>query len=317
MTIADLKMKVALNPRSSNQRRDLAAKLLTKGFFLEALEQAQIGLDLQDDELSPVAVELEELERTILERHLDALVGPAFEFVIDNHLPKVENGRVVELSVHVEGDDLRRVAEVFTSPLLSSLQVLGVIVDDIVEDVIAKLDMAPFALRELNLWLRGNLSPMTLKSVLEAPVCGGLESLYLRGTQLTDDTVKALGRSAATITELTLRSDDMTRLGPNSVNHLADARFTPSLTALGLISTSIGDQGAFNLASLQPFANLRRLALRDGVITNDGAKILGSDPVFEGLEFLDVSRNVIDDAGLVALRGLGIQVRSEGQHPSR
>lgn len=317
MSIIELQKKVSSSPRSSNLRRDLAEQLMTGGRFVEALEQAQVGLDLQDSELSPVAVELEEIERNILESHLDALVGPAFEFVIDNHLPRVENGRVVELTIHLEGGDLRRLGEVFTSPLLSSLEVLGVIVDDIVEDVVGKLSGAPLDLAELNLWLRGHLAPASVRGLLSAPLCRGLQSLYLRTSALTDDTAKAISQSATSLSELILRSDDMQGLGPDAVNFIADGRFASNLNTLGFISSCIGDSGAFNLASSKGFQGLRRLLLRDGVISNDGARILASDPVFMDLQYLDVSRNAIDDAGLVALAGLGIEIRSDGQHPAR
>jgi uncharacterized protein (TIGR02996 family) len=88
----------------------------------------------------------------------------------------------------------------------------------------------------------------------------------------------------------------------------------PSLAALHLHASDLGDEGCRDIVDSGILKRLQVLDLRHGCIRDEGARTLAACPDVKRLELLSLANNELTEAGQEVLRGLGIPVRCDYQH---
>ncbi len=316
MTDSVYAQKVAAQPESVALRAEYAQHLFQMGDLRGSISQVQAGLALPrrpGEEQSFSA--LMNLERLLLGKNLRRLVGSLSGLIPEGQKPHFEDGKLVEVVVQVSSGTVALLEKALSSgKSLGTVEVLGLIVDDVGDEVLRLLSAAALpSLVELNFWARGPLSELAVHGLTASSLGQGLEVLYLRGDRISDRMVMACAQASPRLMELRLRSQERS-VTLEAAYALADAQGLSGLVTLGLMGTCFGDRGALALATSKALAGLRRLDLRDGMLTNEGARILSAGSALRQLESLDVAWNQIDDAGLAELRRWGIEVRADYQH---
>jgi hypothetical protein len=87
----------------------------------------------------------------------------------------------------------------------------------------------------------------------------------------------------------------------------------PSLTHLRLRGSSMGNAGCTEIVRSGILKRLKILDLRHGCITDRGARLLTECPDLEGLEWLDLDRNLLGPGGIELVKETGIPCRVADQ----
>jgi uncharacterized protein (TIGR02996 family) len=124
-----------------------------------------------------------------------------------------------------------------------------------------------------------------------------LTSLHLINNGLAPDGLVGLGDGSRlpVLAELQLSNN---RLGDEGAEALTRASSWASLRRLELGSNLVGGRGARAIAAASHLAGLMRLNLRSNAVTDDGAEAIAG---LSELRSLDLSSNLIGDAGMMAL----------------
>ncbi len=319
MSVHDLPKRVCEKPTSIRACARCARQLYESRDLRRALEEIDNGLALSaQPEDSDAVTLLKRLKTAILERHFDELVGPLRPLVSPKRPPRFEKGCLVEVLLILRLNTLEAFAKVIRTSALDRVHLLSAIIDDIGDTGLRALRGANLpGVRELDIWVRGPLSPGGVEDLVRAPLAKRCEALSFRADRLVDSNIEPLLTGSPLLEELRLRSEITTGITPMTAMRIADSRYLTQLTSLELNGTSIGDEGALALATSETLRGLRTLSLRNGFLTNEGARILAASPTLKHLEHLDVSRNTIDEAGLLELRHMDIAVNTDNQHPAQ
>ena len=316
----DLELQIQRNPNSLKLRLDFARVMLQQRDHRGALAATQQALEINSVHELAERSELQQLEERLLSEYTPTLVGPLYEFCTPEQAPGFAEGQLVELVVNLDRRALEAFEQGLKSPELSKLELLGVIVEEDlpgnkVLDILTQSRLPK--LLELNLWFKSRFGTGPLNRLVQSDGFKQLEVFYLRGPKVSDGAVRMIAQQLGTLLELRIRSDDIESLTEQAAYAIADADGARQLEVLALVGSVLGDAGVLALSTCSKLHNLRRLELRDGILSNEGARILASHTGLTGLEELDVSYNSIDEAGLDELRSLGLKLKEDHQHALR
>jgi uncharacterized protein (TIGR02996 family) len=87
-----------------------------------------------------------------------------------------------------------------------------------------------------------------------------------------------------------------------------------ALTNLRLRLTDFGDAGAKEIVASGILKRLKVLDLQGGCITDEGARLLAGCPDLTHLDYLNLSRNALTQAGEQAITAAGVKATVSGQH---
>jgi uncharacterized protein (TIGR02996 family) len=108
-----------------------------------------------------------------------------------------------------------------------------------------------------------------------------------------------------------------TREGPalnrDNVRAIFTSPHLTSLTHLQLRCCNGGDAMIGDIVMSRLLKRLKMLDLRHGHVTDEGARLLASCPDAKNLEILDLTNNRLSEAGVSALRAVGVPVRADRQ----
>ncbi|MDX9722318.1 MAG: hypothetical protein RBU37_16360 [Myxococcota bacterium] len=314
MAVQDYERLLAQDPTALSVRTEYIQELYQTGRFADCLEQIQIAFSY-DERVgdAPLLRQLQALEKHLLSKQLRSFVGSIAKLVHPQQAPVIEKGRVVEMVIKYDGASFDTLQRGLQSKFLEQLELLSVVCEAAPEHVMAALGDASLpSLIDLNVWVRAPLPSASLQAFAHSALATKLESFYLRADVLSDEHVMALMSGQARFFELRLRSTDRSRLTAQSAKLIVESQQARALQTLGIMGSSIGDEGTMLLSTSKTLCGIRRLELFDGVIRNQGARMLASN-LLPRLEFLDLRFNEIDDAGLHELRHMDLEVHTDGQ----
>jgi Leucine-rich repeat (LRR) protein len=168
---------------------------------------------------------------------------------------------------------------------LATLQ--GALIADLVET--AKLPAEGFVVRGVNVEGIAAIDDALVGQLCDLP---DLESLFLTGTPITDDSASQLA-ACRSLRELSLSDTQVTAAGVGALARL------PALERLYLANTKIGREGARRAADCP---RLTHLSLQGVELADDDVALLKR---LEKLEWLELSGTPLSDAAAVHLKQLG------------
>jgi uncharacterized protein (TIGR02996 family) len=145
------------------------------------------------------------------------------------------------------------------------------------------------------------VSPKSIRALLNSPVAGQLKSLSLNRIGSAGIHLLADSNALAQLEVLEVAHGE--DVDAEAMAHLAASPLLRRLTSLMFKLLRLGDDGAGELARA-PAGSLRHLSLQNNRIGPNGARALAASPLCRALTRLDLSGNAIGDAGLRALTHL-------------
>ncbi|MBO4349353.1 MAG: hypothetical protein J6A01_00200 [Proteobacteria bacterium] len=270
-----------------------------------------------DQSYQPPYFDIKRLHAKLQKNHLDQILGPAFYLLDSQWLPVFKLGRPRELAWIVNSGNLKHIAPALNCVQLRRLRFLSIIFEDSVEEALAQFNGVSMSmLRAINF----NFLKMPKMRDFQ-DFCANCRSelssiinMSLRMPRI-DNQIAMLARNAFHALEsLSLTSLDRSGMTAEFCESLADDPLSNHIMRLGLVGTSIGNEGLFAIISSENFASLQALDLHDGILNNGAAKVLAAARNLPHLRTIDLRFNMIDPAGLEILKKASMECITEGQH---
>ena len=261
--------------------------------------------------------DIKRLHAKLQKNHLDQILGPAFHLLDSQWLPVFKLGRPRELAWIVNSRNLAHIAPALNSVQLRRLRFLSIKFEDSVDEALAQFkDVSMSMIRALNF----NFLKMPKTRHLQ-DFCVNCRSQLSNVVNMTlrmpriDNQIATLARNAFHALEsFSLTSLDRTGITAEFCESLADDPLSNHMMRLGLVGTSIGNEGLFAIISSDNFAALQALDLHDGILNNGAAKVLAAARNLPNLRTIDLRYNMIDPAGLNILQNASLDCLTKGQH---
>ena len=263
--------------------------------------------------------EIKRLNASMQRNFLPEILGVSYELLDLRRMPIFKLGRVREMTWRFNASNYHHIAEALISPQLRRLRYLTMTFESGTDFVLQQLsDRLPESLRAINLYF----DEMPDRNVFLSfwhnyqQSCGlsGIVSITMRMPFMDDEMACAVRDALDKLECLHFTSQDPSGITPIFCEKLADDPRSNMLLRLGLVGTSIGDEGLFTLLSSENFEAVQTLDVHDGILTNATARVLHAEHNMNHLRNIDLSYNRIDPAGLAMLQNTSLQIKTEGQH---
>lgn len=260
--------------------------------------------------------ELKRLHMQLMRDHLDALVGVGAQILDERWRPIFHLGRPRELALSVAAENVSLLQNALCAPQLKRLRFLSVtVLSNATEAVISMMNGQFQPLRALSLAFHEMPNVAALCQFFENVHTQfvGVTSFKIQLPRIDNVLAMELRRAFGTLESLTLESFDREGITSAFCEYLADDPRSAALTRLGLVGTSIGDDGLFTLLSSDLLTSLQVLDVRNGILTNNAARVIVAHSL-PNLHAIDLRYNQIDPAGIDMLARLPIQCHTASQH---
>ncbi len=260
--------------------------------------------------------ELKRLHAQMLREHMPDLIGPAASMLDPRRKPIFKLGRPRELALCAGTHHLSVLAEALCANQLKRLRYLSITVAGNATQTLLALKFGRYdTLRALSLTFESQPDGEALRDFFETlrPHFAGIVSFRLHMPSIGDEIALFARRAFGKLEYLSFESGE--RLMTQALcEHLADDPQSESLMRLEIIGSRIGDNGLFALLSSECMGSVQAMDLRDGILTNNAARVVVAAHSLPQLRALDLRFNEIDPAGIDMLGQSPIRCRTEGQH---
>ncbi|MFA5624461.1 MAG: hypothetical protein WC966_05335 [Bradymonadales bacterium] len=260
---------------------------------------------------------LRRIEQNLRRMHMRELIGDVHFLLAMGWQPVFKRGLVRELVLQLNETNVRYLVTGLQHPKLRKLRGLSLRFQNSAMDVLpilANLSFSP--IRALQLHFSENILcshvAQFVRNIRQS--LANLKLFYLQMPRIVDDSAIAIKKMLADIPYFTLHSQERSGMTHRTAYFIADDAASESLEELALVGTQIGDRGLLALAMSKHLTKLSRLSLKDGVLSNNAARILTADHELRGIGSLDLSYNEIDEAGIASLQKLNIKQELGHQH---
>lgn len=260
--------------------------------------------------------ELKRIHARLLREHLDDILGPASEMLDTCWFPVFKNGRPREIALNLKREHLPMIETALNAPQMKRLRYLNVTINETSAQILEHLTVCDLSsLRMLSMTFKesANLDMILRFFEIMRPQFQSITSLNLHLPAIDDGAARRIRAAFGNLEAFSLESD--VRLMTESVcEEIADDPQSKYLVRLGLIGTKIGDNGVFMLLSSQNFDALQVLDLRDGILTNNVARVISAANELPSLRAIDLRFNCLDPAGIAMLKNHTIECNIGFQH---
>ncbi len=311
------------DPENFGVLHDLALKFYEDSNYAGSFAMAERAIasyekeEHADKSFQTPYFDIKRLHAKLQKDHMDQILGPSCHLLDSQWLPVFKMGRPREMAWIVNASNMEYIVPALNSVQLRRLRFLSIKFEDHVDEALEQFkNVAMSMLRALNF----NLLEMPKKRSLQ-DFCvncrnelNNVINVNMRMPKI-DNQIAMLARNAFHALEsFSLTSLDRNGITAEFCETLADDPLSNHMMRLGLVGTSIGNEGLFAIISSDNFAGLQALDLHDGTLNNGAARVLSAARNQPNLRTVDLRYNMIDPAGLDMLKNGSVEYLTEGQH---